>query len=660
MSEDEQGNGAPTNKKTRSTPVLHVLTVGEGDFSLSLALVRAYGSQQITLTASTIVPSRDHLSCLYPHVGKILDELLDRGVQVRYGVDATQLHKVFGGNDNVNNDSTPCAISPTPQLFDLILFYHPHLGIIKDKDKEVEQAQRHVCLMAHYLASASTRLKPLSTSKVHLCLCGTQPETWKVRETAQRLGLKEIAPGKPTPAAPWHDVMYLPSLLLDETQSTDNNIGGFAAPRKYRNGKHGSRHWLGKYGYCHRRTQGELYEGSSTDTNVECSVDLLFQTTEHARMRPTAEPTIDANSMLVCPICCVQLPSTEAYQAHLEAPALPCDVELVKSALGTAKRLTEESISPPAQKAPTSGVRLRKYIQQHFDKSRSAASKLINSGKVSVNDEVVTDSARLVLQGFKVAINDSPEKAQGSSTSSPLTSIEIETVARISDSVQVVWKPVGLRTKGFFPGTLEDLMARQEGKVRMESYTRLDTGLSGLCVVHEVFSSPPASVQHHFTALVMGDLPSSPNPLDLRLLPEKYRRWSKATEDHVKDASTEEGCPNSKAVMHILESCSIDVQGGNADESLTLSTIQLDVVDNLSCIGSLMSFALRKQFDLRVVGDRFSSKEYVKLPRSIRNRIKQKICLGCTSITLDGRVIEHNIPVKWKAKYWQGFLLDPE
>eukprot|EP00977_Amphora_coffeiformis_P007370 scaffold1595_cov171-Amphora_coffeaeformis.AAC.11 len=633
-------------KKTRrlsmATTTPEVLTVGDGDLSLSLALARAYGPQ-ISLTASTIVSNKQDLLRLYPHAGPIVQELgEERRVPIQWGVDATKLHETWFRQRAHRDDDDDASQQQSIVMFDLILFYHPHLGIVKDAsvNAEAEQARRHECLLAHYLASAATRLKP--AGKAHLCLCGTQPETWNVRKTAQRLQLSEIQPGKSTTAAPWHLVMQVPHLEACAPRE------GFAAPRKYRNGKQGSRHWLGKYGYCHRRTQGDLYDGLAADTNVEWSVDLLFQPTENV-VKPITQPILKGEKV-VCPICLVESPSMEAHRRHLDAPALPCDVELVKSDTMDEKIME----TAPTGNEERSGVRLRKYVQKHFGRTKAAASQLIHAGNVFVNGEAVTDSARWVYnESTEVELKD---YKQQNIISPPIPSIPIQTIARLDGPIHIVWKPVGLRTKGQFPGTLENLVALQWGEAKMESLTRLDTGLSGLCLLYEASSDPPAPVRHRFTGLVLGRMASSlGNSLELVLNTEQHRRWGKGI------ASLNERNEMEEESAHIVdlrvtEISSIVGHKDGEDEVLTLSTIQIDVAENLSGIGSLLTYALRKQLDLRVVGDRFSNKEYVKLPRSIRNRIKQKICLGCSAISYDGKEYEYPIPDKWKAGYWATFL----
>ncbi len=51
----------------------------------------------------------------------------------------------------------------------------------------------------------------------------------------------------------------------------------YPCPRKYRNGKLGSKHFLGRYGYRHRRTGGDLYGGNDADMAVHQSINFIFE-----------------------------------------------------------------------------------------------------------------------------------------------------------------------------------------------------------------------------------------------------------------------------------------------------------------------------------------------------------------------------------------------
>jgi inosine-uridine nucleoside N-ribohydrolase len=135
----------------------HILTVDDGgDLTLSLALARAYGNEKLDLVASTLLSSKEELVQTYLNAGEVLRDLEERSVPVLFGVDAT----------NLNSDET----------WDTILFHHLHLAS-SIRDEQVH-AHHHYVLLAHYFFSAKSCLRPGVV--VHVCLCGRQPQTWRV------------------------------------------------------------------------------------------------------------------------------------------------------------------------------------------------------------------------------------------------------------------------------------------------------------------------------------------------------------------------------------------------------------------------------------------------------------------------------------------------
>jgi Domain of unknown function (DUF2431) len=235
---------------------LRILTVGDGDLTLSLALVRAYG-EQVELTATTLCASSEELLSTYSNSADVIQELLQRNATVLYGVDATKLHL------------NPCLMSKQ-EGFDLILFHHPHLGLMSSSRStdEQHQARRHFVLLAHYCQSAKSLVRreesgarrhdntKMSTASpcsgyIHVCLAGDQPQTWDLRKAATINGLQLVKTAETN--IPFQSVIHqlsrggMSSLIARDVQE------GFSAPRRYRNGKFGSRHFLAKYGYMHRR-----------------------------------------------------------------------------------------------------------------------------------------------------------------------------------------------------------------------------------------------------------------------------------------------------------------------------------------------------------------------------------------------------------------------
>ena len=122
---------------------MRVLTVGDGDLSYSLALVRAFGGA-IQLTA-TVLPTANELAATYSNAAANAAELVERHAVVRYGVDATAIATADLGEQ------------------DAVVFSHPHLGLA-DLHAQAAHAQRHGVLLAHFLHRCVLR----STCALHM------------------------------------------------------------------------------------------------------------------------------------------------------------------------------------------------------------------------------------------------------------------------------------------------------------------------------------------------------------------------------------------------------------------------------------------------------------------------------------------------------------
>lgn len=235
-----------------------VLTVGDGDLSFSLALKRAY--PQLSITASTLVESHDELCRTYSNAKETSKEFQEVwNERIIYAADATKLEeKVIAQSED--------------EKFDIVLFNHPHLGDATLLECEQRHAERHYALLAHYFHSAKQLLK--ADGRVHICLCGNQPKSWKVMLAGENNGLRCIR--EESTAYPIDKWLFKEKngdrlFELAEVQSH------YPTKRKFRNGSLGSKHFLARYGYRHQRTEGDLFDGSVKHINVEQSINFVFE-----------------------------------------------------------------------------------------------------------------------------------------------------------------------------------------------------------------------------------------------------------------------------------------------------------------------------------------------------------------------------------------------
>jgi hypothetical protein len=146
-----------------------VLVVGEGDFSLSLALVRRQADASNLTATSFRLFSQTRNS--FPAATDTITDLVTRGATVLHNVDARSLRESDGVRDN----------------YDLVFFAFPYA-----EDTHNPSDPRHADLVAQFLRSASTILR--NEGEVALLLHVSdggvaQFDSWKVASAAEAVQL---------------------------------------------------------------------------------------------------------------------------------------------------------------------------------------------------------------------------------------------------------------------------------------------------------------------------------------------------------------------------------------------------------------------------------------------------------------------------------------
>jgi hypothetical protein len=306
-------------------------------------------------------------------------------------------------------------------------------------------------------------------------------------------------------------------------------------------------------------------------------------------------------------------------------------------------------------------------------------------------------------------------------------------ISELNESLFViVWKPVGMRTIGnFHASTLEQSLYTQQKQRGVEcqyqSLSKLDKGCSGLCAVLERHlggmvlqqqqQQQPVVIRHTFTALVYGHCPQLwRSGISIVLPINGLRRWKKKGQKQSSnvtlDSPTNDGIledcirdPPATLSVHDLDDTNSNVAiltlveqtvTGTTAACMTttipaLSTVTISTTSKSSGLAQTISYFLRTSITSSssghahpIVGDRMAAQEYISLPRSMRNRLKQRLCFGCTSVGMninstndhdvnDPSFVHKNgsllqlqpfqyeteipVPTKWSAAYWQDFCM---
>jgi len=167
-----------------------ILTVGDGDFSFSLAIARrllsscankknkqaASGHIASSLVA-TSYESREKLLQVYPDINATLTELSDRyGATICFQVDATRLRETLPSH----------VIQSTSKegLFDRIVWNFPCSAVAKGQDGQNAEMEHNKQLVRGFVISAKSLLTPFN-GQIHMNHKTKPPfNQWKIEEAA--------------------------------------------------------------------------------------------------------------------------------------------------------------------------------------------------------------------------------------------------------------------------------------------------------------------------------------------------------------------------------------------------------------------------------------------------------------------------------------------
>ncbi|KAJ6332437.1 hypothetical protein OIU76_010767 [Salix suchowensis] len=177
-SSDDEEDEEPEKWKKHYSSKHRMLLVGEGDFSFSVSLARAFGSASNLV--STTVDSEDDIAKKYSNGVRNVRELEEKGGIVLYGVDAKEMSQHF---------------FLRTQRFDRIVYNFPHVGFLF-REASYCQIQLNKRLIKGYLSNAKVLVKQ-DKGEIHVTHKEGDPyDKWDLVKKAEKIGLvlQEIVP----------------------------------------------------------------------------------------------------------------------------------------------------------------------------------------------------------------------------------------------------------------------------------------------------------------------------------------------------------------------------------------------------------------------------------------------------------------------------------
>lgn len=153
-----------------------ILLVGDGDFSLSLCLARAFGSASNMVATS--LDKHDDIARKYSNGSENVRELEERGCVVLHGVDATKMSQHF---------------FLRTQRFDVVVYNFPHVGFLY-REASVCQITLNKRLVKGFLKNAKVLLRggggEEGKGEIHVTHKEGEPyNQWDLVKKAEKIGL---------------------------------------------------------------------------------------------------------------------------------------------------------------------------------------------------------------------------------------------------------------------------------------------------------------------------------------------------------------------------------------------------------------------------------------------------------------------------------------
>ncbi|WZZ21302.1 hypothetical protein YC2023_122689 [Brassica napus] len=156
-----------------------ILLVGEGDFSFSLSLARAFGSA--TNLIATSLDSQAELERNYKNGKANVEELERLGCNVVFGV-------------NVHSMTTKHNLGCSA-TYDRVIFNFPHAGFDYGREHEIKTIMRHQELVRGFMKSARLLVKDEDKGgEIHVVHKTEYPfSEWKLKTLGEKEGLELVS-----------------------------------------------------------------------------------------------------------------------------------------------------------------------------------------------------------------------------------------------------------------------------------------------------------------------------------------------------------------------------------------------------------------------------------------------------------------------------------